>query len=158
ESCLRLAEEFKFKFVLDSGSEAYMLTDKLKAAGVPVALHASMSRSVGEQENQSFETAATLRKAGIPFAIQSGYESYVPKARGILLEAAIAAANGLSFDDALASVTIAPAQILGIADRVGSLQVGKDGDVAIYDGDPFEYTSHCVGVIIDGAVVSDLVR
>jgi imidazolonepropionase-like amidohydrolase len=71
-----------------------------------------------------------------------------------LWEAAIAAANGLSFDDALASITINAAKLIGVANRVGSLEVGKDGDVALYDGDPFEYTSHCVGTIINGKVVS----
>lgn len=158
ESALRLAAEFKFRLILNSAAESYLLIDKIKAASVPVVLHASMQRAVGEAENQSFETAQTLRKAGIPFAIESGYESYVPKARVILLEAAIAAANGLPFADALASITIRPAQILSLADRVGSLEPGKDGDVAIYDGDPFEYTSHCTGVVIGGKVVSETVR
>lgn len=157
-SCLRLQKEFGFKLILDSGAEAYLLLDEIKAAGAPVSLHPSMQRAVGETENQSFETAAALRKAGIPFAIESGYESYVPKVRIILFEATVAAANGLSFEDALAAVTISPAQILGVADRVGSLEPGKDGDVAVYDGDPFEYTSHCVGVVIEGKVVSERVH
>ena len=85
-------------------------------------------------------------------------ESYVPKTRVVLFEAALAAANGLSFEQALATVTIDCARILGIDDRVGSLEVGKDGDIALYDGDPFEYTSHCTGVIIEGEVVSDTPR
>ena len=72
----------------------------------------------------------------------------------VLFEAAMAAANGLSFDQALAAITIDAAKILGIEKRVGSLEVGKDGDVALFDGDPFEYTTHCIGVIIDGQVVS----
>ncbi len=107
---------------------------------------------------QSFETAATLQKAGVLFAIQSGYESYVPKTRVVLFEAAIAAANGLTFDQALASITINAAKILGVDSRVGSLEVGKDGDVALYDGDPFEYTTHCVGAVIEGKVVSEMVH
>ena len=71
-----------------------------------------------------------------------------------VLAAAMAAANGLSFDQALAAITLDAAQILGIEGRVGSLEVGKDGDVALFDGDPFEYTSHCLAVIIEGQVVS----
>ena len=63
-----------------------------------------------------------------------------------------------AFEQALATITIDPARILGVADRVGSLEVGKDGDLALYDGDPFEYTSHCIGVIIDGTVVSNEAR
>lgn len=76
----------------------------------------------------------------------------------MLFEAAIAAANGLTFEQALATITIDAARILGIGDRVGSIEPGKDGDLALYDGDPFEYTSHCVGVVIDGRVVSELSR
>jgi imidazolonepropionase-like amidohydrolase len=117
-----------------------------------------MSRAVDEKENQSFETAAKLVKAGIPVALQSGYESYVPKTRVVLFEAGLAAANGMTFEEALGTITIDAARILGIEKQVGSLEVGKDGDVALYDGDPFEYTSHCVGVIINGQVVSEVKR
>ncbi|MCA9291553.1 MAG: amidohydrolase family protein [Phycisphaerales bacterium] len=157
-SALRIAAEFDIRVWLDSAAESYLLVDEIKAAGVPVILHPSMARAVGVRENQSFETAATLRRAGIPVAIQAGYESYVPKTRIVLFEAAIAAANGLTFEEALATITIDAARILGIDDRVGALAVGRDGDVALYDGDPFEYTSHCIGVVIDGAVVSEMVR
>jgi imidazolonepropionase-like amidohydrolase len=155
---LKLAKEFDLKIVLDGASEAYLMIDQIKEAGVPVILHPTMKRSNGEAENLSFETAAKLRAAGIRIALQSGYEDYVPKTRIVLFEAAIAASNGLSFNDTLASVTIDAARILGVDNRVGSLEVGKDADVALFDGDPFEYTSHCVGVIIDGRVVSDQKR
>ena len=76
----------------------------------------------------------------------------------MLFEAAIAAAHGLSYEAAIESITISPARILGIQDRVGSLEVGKDADLALYDGDPLEYTTHCVGVIINGKVVSTTKR
>lgn len=152
-SALRLAEEFDLKLILDGAAESYLLIDKIKAAGVPVIVHPSMIRAWGEAENMSFETAAKLHAAGIPIAIQSGFESYVPKTRVVLFEAGIAAANGLSFDDALASITISPARILGIDNRVGSLEVGKDADLALYDGDPFEYTTHCMATLINGQVV-----
>jgi len=153
-SALRIAEEFKLRLVLDSAAEAYLLVDRIKAAGVPVIVHPTMRRSGGETENLSFETAATLTQAGIPIALQSGYESYVPKTRVVLFEAGLAAAHGLPFEKALAAITIDAAKIIGVADRVGSLEVGKDGDVAIYDGDPFEYTTHCTGVVINGTVMS----
>jgi imidazolonepropionase-like amidohydrolase len=82
----------------------------------------------------------------------------VPKTRVVLFEAAVAAANGLSFEQALKTITIDAARILGIEKRVGSLEVGKDGDIALYDGDPFEYTTHCVGCVIQGSLVSETVR
>jgi imidazolonepropionase-like amidohydrolase len=72
----------------------------------------------------------------------------------LVFEAAIAAANGLGFDDALAAVTREPARLLGIADRVGTLEVGKDGDLVLFDGDPFEYTTHVCGVVIEGEILS----
>ncbi|MBV9781314.1 MAG: amidohydrolase family protein, partial [Acidobacteriaceae bacterium] len=116
--------------------------------------HPTMERASEETENISFEAAAHLQAAGIPYALQSGFESYVPKTRVILFEAAVAAANGLTFDQALASITINAAKLIGVANRVGSLEPGKDGDIALYDGDPFEYASHCIGVAIEGKMVS----
>ncbi len=159
DSALRIAAEFKIRIVLDSAAEAYLLADRIKAAGVPVIVHPTMRRGgMGETENISFETAAKLRAAGIPIALQSGYEGYVPKTRVALFEAAIASANGLTTEEALAAITSDAATILGIADRVGSLQPGRDGDVAVFDGDPFEYTTHCIAVVIDGRIVADTPR
>ncbi|MGB8854901.1 MAG: amidohydrolase family protein [Pirellulales bacterium] len=156
DAALRIAAEFNIRIVIDSGAEAYLCLDRLKATGVPVILHPSMRRAgMGETENISFETAAKLRAAGIPFALQSGFEGYVPKTRVALFEAAIAAANGLTTDQALAAITSDAAAILGIADRVGAIKPGLDGDVALFDGDPLEYTTHCTGVVINGRVVSD---
>lgn len=157
-TALRIAKEFDIKIVIDGASEAHLLLDEIKASGFPVSLHAPMARPGGERANVSLETAAKLKAAGIPFAIQSGYEGYVPKTRVILFEAALAAANGLSKSDALASITIDAAKILGMEKRIGSLTVGKDADIAMYDGDPFEYTSHCVGTIINGKLVSEIIR
>ncbi len=153
-SALRLKQEFGIDLVLDSAAEAYLLTDQIKAAGVKVILHAPMVRQYGEFENASFTTGSVLKAAGIPFAYQSGFEGYVPKTRVVLFEAGVAAANGLAWDDALASITIDAARVIGMESRIGSLEVGKDGDVALFDGDPFEYASHAVGVVIGGTVIS----
>lgn len=157
-SALRLAKEFGFKMVLDGAAEAYLVMDEIKQAGIPVILHPTMVRPGGDTRNVSMETAATLRKKGISIAIQSGYEGYVPKTRLVLYEAAIAASNGLSFQEALASITIGAARVIGVDKRVGSLEPGKDGDVAVFDGDPFEYTSHVCGVVVNGQVVSETCR
>jgi imidazolonepropionase-like amidohydrolase len=157
-SALRLQREFGFRLVLDSGAESYLLTDEIRAAEVPVIVHPPMVRPSGERENASMETAARLVEAGIPVALQSGYEAYVPKTRVVLFEAAVAAAHGLGFERALAAITRDAAELLGIADRVGTLEPGKDGDLALYDGDPFEYTSHCLATVIEGVVVQDGAR
>lgn len=154
-TALRLQKEFNLNMVLDGAAEAYMLIDEIKAAGVPVILHATMSRSNGESKNISFETASVLTKAGIPVAIQSGFEQYVPRARVILFEASVAVANGMTTDQALAAITTTPAKILGHEKRIGSLAKGMDADIVLFDGDPFEYTSHVCTVIINGKVVSE---
>lgn len=154
-SALRIAKEFNVRVVLDGAADAHLVVDEIKAAGVPVIVHPTMARPFGDEENLTLENAAILKKAAIPVALQSGYESYVPKTRVVLLEAAMAAANGLSFDDALATITIDAARIIGVADRVGSIEPGKDADLALFDGDPFEYTTHVTGVVIDGKVVSE---
>ena len=153
-SALRLKEEFDIDVVIDGGAESYLLIDELRDAGVTVILHPTMARHYGDMENASFATAAKLRNAGIPFALQSGYEGYVPKTRVILWEAGWAAANGLSPEAALGTITSDAARAIGVDDRVGSLKVGKDGDVVLFDGDPLEYTSHVTGVVIEGRVAS----
>jgi imidazolonepropionase-like amidohydrolase len=149
-NALRLADEFRISIWLDSAAEAHELIPEIQKAQIPILLHPTMARASGERENLTLRSAAILKDNKIPFAIQGGYESYVPKARVILFEAAIAAAHGLSRDAAIEAITLSPARILGIADRVGSLEVGKHADLALYDGDPLEYTTHCVGVLIAG--------
>ena len=149
-AALRLQREFGFDLVLDGAAEAYLLLDEIRDADVPVVLHPPMSRV----RNGSFETAARLAEAGIPFAIQTGFEDYVPKTRVLLWEAAIAAANGLGREGALEAVTLGAARILGVDGRVGSIDVGKDADLALFDGDPFEYTTHVCGVVIESDVLS----
>ena len=154
-TALRVADEFDIELVLDGAAEAYLVVDEIKAAGVPVLIHPSMTRAYGEKENLSFTTAQTLIDAGIPVAFQSGYESYVPKTRVVLFEAAIPLMHGMAFETALAAVTIEAAKILGIDDSVGSIEKGKDGDLALFDGDPFEYTSHAIGTVINGKLVNE---
>ena len=157
-AALRLKEEFGFDMVLDGAAESYLVIDEIRRANVPVILHPTMVRLGGETGHATLETARRLRDAGITVALQSGFEGYVPKTRVVLFEAAIAAANGLSMEDALRTITIDAARIIGVGDRVGSLERGKDGDVVVFDGDPFEYTSHVCAVVIDGRVVSEECR
>jgi imidazolonepropionase-like amidohydrolase len=157
-SALRLQKEFGFRLVLDGAAESYLVLDQVKAAGVPVILHPTMVRPGGATVNATLETARTLVQAGIPVALQSGYEGYVPKTRVVLFEAAVARANGLTQEQALATITRDAARIIGQERRVGTLEAGKDGDLALFDGDPFEYTSHVCGVIVRGQVVSEACR
>jgi imidazolonepropionase-like amidohydrolase len=152
-TALRIQREFGFPMVLEGAAEAYLVLDEIKEAGVPVIIHPTMARPGGDLKNLSFETAAKLQEAGIPVAFQSGYEGYVPKTRVARYEAAIAAANGLGMEQALYAMTAGASKILGIDDRVGTLERGKDADVVLFDGDPFEYLTRVEAVIIDGSVV-----
>lgn len=151
-TALRIAGEFDIKMVLDGAAESYLVMQAIEAAGVPVILHPQMARPIGELENVSYTTAGQLINTGIPVAFQSGYESYVPKTRVVLFEAGMTLPYGLAFEQALAAITIESARILGIDDRVGSLEVGKDADLALFDSDPFEHTSHVLNTIIEGEV------
>ncbi len=99
--------------------------------------------------------AAILADKKIPLAIVSAYESYVPKTRTPLYEAAIAMVNGLGYDRALKAITLDAARILKIEADYGSLAPGKIADVVLYDGDPFEYTTHVTHVLLGGRLVYD---
>ena len=96
--------------------------------------------------------------AGITVALQSGFEGYVPKTRVVLFEAAMAAANGLAMEDALRTITLDAARVIGQEKRIGSLERGKDADLALFDGDPFEFTTHVCTVLINGKIASDQCR
>lgn len=155
-AALRLGKEFGLKIVLDGVAEAPLVLEEIKSSGYPVIVHPTMARPGGDAESLSLETASKLEQAGVPFALQSGFEGYVPKTRVVLFEAAMAAANGLGTESALESITIGAARLLGIAGRVGSLEQGKDADLALFDGDPLEYTTHCTGVVLNGVLVSEV--
>lgn len=154
-SAIRLAKEFNLKLVLNGAAEAYRLIPEIKNANAEIILHATMARNGGDMVNMTMESAAILTKAGIPVSIETGFEGYVPKTRILLFEAAQAMVFGLSFDEALRSITLNPARLLGIADRVGSLEIGKDADMVLFNGDPFEYLSKVCGVMIDGVMVKE---
>lgn len=156
QAALRLDQEFPgLKLVLDGAAELTQTLDEFQRSPVPVILHPSMARPGGETAALSMASAGRLAAAGIPFALQSGYEDYVPRTRVVLFEAAVAARHGLEREAALRAITLDAAKLLGVDARVGSLEVGKDGDLALYDGDPFETTTHCLGTYIEGRLVSD---
>jgi imidazolonepropionase-like amidohydrolase len=114
-----------------------------------------MARNSGDMVNMNRESAAILTTAGLPVSIESGFEAYVPKTRVLLFEAGQAMVHGLSFDDALKTITLNPAKLLGVEKRVGSIQKGKDADLVLFNGDPFEYLTKVCGVFIEGVAVKE---
>lgn len=150
-TAIRLAKEFNLKLVLDTATEGYLVAEQIRASGAPVIVGPPLQRlDALETNNATLENAAILAGRGIPIALQTGYEAYVPKTRVLLFEASVAAANGLGAERALRAVTSDAARLLGLADRVGSLEPGKEADIAMFDGDPFEYTSHVEAVLLGG--------
>ena len=154
-SALRVAEEFGIRVVLDGAAEAHLMLPKLAEAKVWVLPHPAMARTRGELKNGTMELAKLLLDAKVPFALQSGYEGYVPKTRVVLFEAGVSIMHGLPADAALRAITIDAARLCGVDKRIGSIEPGKDADLALFDGDPFEYTTHCVGTVVDGVRYAD---
>jgi imidazolonepropionase-like amidohydrolase len=156
-TALRIAHEFKLKPTLDMATEAYLLADDLAQRKTPVVLHPTMQRIGSNMEtmNSYLGSAAVLAAKKIPFTIATGFEGYVPKTRVLRLEAAIAAVNGLGFDRALRCVTLDAAHMLGIEKDFGSIETGKVADLILYDGDPFENTTHVTHTIMGGRLVYD---
>ena len=159
-TALRIAEEYGLDAVLAGAAEGWLVRDAIAAAGVPVLVGPTMSRtwSTTETVNASFANAGLLADAGVPIALMSGYEGYVPKVRVVLFEAQVAAREGLGAERALRAITLGPAEVLGVADRVGSLTPGKQADLVVFDGDPLEYTSHACAVVIGGEIVERTCR
>ncbi len=154
---LRLSQEFGLDGAIALAAEGFLIRDQLAAAKVPVFLHPTMQRvgSSLETYHSLLDSAAALSNANVPFAITSGAEGYVPKTRVARFEAAIAAVYGLGFEKALSAISLDAAKLLRIDDRFGSLEAGKVADLVLFDGDPFEYSTHVTHVVVDGRVVHD---
>ena len=154
---IRIAEEFKLKPVIALGTEAWMVAEELAKKKIPVIVHPTMQRAAGSMETSHtlLANAAILQKAGVQVLLGTAYEGYVPKIRNLRSEAAMAAANGLGHPAAMKMVTLDAAKFLGIDKTHGSLEVGKVADLVLYDGDPFEHSTHVVLTIMNGKVVYD---
>jgi imidazolonepropionase-like amidohydrolase len=153
---LRLAKEFNLKVTIDHCTEGYMITDVLKdrlteqGAGIIIGPLLS-ERSKIELKNLSFSAPRVLEEAGIPFAMMTDHP--VIPIQFLPVQAGLAVREGLSEETALRSITRYAAEIVGIQDRVGTLEAGKDADIAVFDGHPFDYRTHCVLTLINGKVV-----
>ncbi len=154
ETAARIAREFDLEGWIAGAAEADRTLDAVRDSGLGILLGPVMARPTSlEREYASFETAGRLAEAGMPFALRSGFESYVPRSRVVLFEASVAVANGLSREDALRALTLDAARLLDVEDDYGSLEPGKVADLVLFDADPFEYTSRIVAVVADGRLV-----
>jgi imidazolonepropionase-like amidohydrolase len=162
DAAMRLARDYGVKLVIGGGAEAWMMADKLAAARIPV-LTGAMNNIPGgfAALGQRQENAGLLRKAGVQVALignAGGGDEEAFNVRNLKQEAGNAVAYGMTWDDALRAVTLAPAEIFGVADRVGSLQPGREGNVVVWSGDPFEFTTRVEHVFVRGREYNDKTR
>jgi imidazolonepropionase-like amidohydrolase len=150
-AAVRLANEFKLRLVLVGASEAWMVAAELAQARVPVVVKPLTNIPSFDSLGATLENPARLWRAGVSMALAS-FDTQ--NSRNLRQEAGNAIANGLDRDAALAAVTLAPARLWGVADRVGSLDVGKDADLVVWSADPFELTSSADAVFIKGVEMS----
>ena len=158
DSALALARDYKLQIMISGGAEAWLTADRLAATHVPV-LTGAMNNIPGSFAtlNQRQENAALLRRAGVRVALVGngdGDESHF-NARNIKYEAGNAVAYGMSYDDALRAVTLVPAELFGLSDRIGSLQSGREANLVVWSGDPFEFSTQAEHVFIRGHEVRE---
>lgn len=148
-TAIRIAEEFGVKLIIEHGTEGHLIADEIASRNIPVVAGPSfVSRAKVELKQRTFETPGILSKKGVKVAIMTDHPvipiNYLP------LCAALAVRAGMDYDEALKAITINAAEILGISDRVGSIEAGKDADLVVLDGDPLEIKTKVFEVFING--------
>lgn len=162
EAALRIAHDYGIRVIIGGGEEAWMVARQLVAAHASVLTGAMNNiprgfNSLGARQ----ENAALLRAAGVPVALignagGGGEEQF--NVRNVRYEAGNAVAYGMKWDDALRAITLAPAEIFGVSERIGSLQAGRDANVVVWSGDPFEFATRAEHVFVRGKEYHDVSR
>jgi len=151
-TAVRVAEEFGYQLVIDHGTEAHLIADLLADRGIPVLIGPLFtSRSKVEVRNRSIANPGRLARAGVEISIITDHP--VVPIHFLVYQAALAVKDGLDRDTALRAITINPAKVLGLADQVGSIEVGKLGDLVLWSGDPLDVMQRALTVFIKGAQV-----
>lgn len=151
-TAVRIAEEFNVKIVIEHCTEGHKIADELAKRGIPAVVGPSLTARVKvELKDRTFKTPGILAKAGVTVALMTDHPvipvHYLP------LSAALAVRDGMDEEEALKAITINPARICGVDDRLGSLEKGKDADIVVFDGWPLDVNARVKWVIIDGKVV-----
>lgn len=151
-TAIRIAQEFNLRMTLDHCSEGHLIAEELASAGFPAIVGPDLtSRNKIEVQNMDFKTAGILNDAGVMVAITTDHPvsqiQYLPLCAGLAVKA------GLALEEGLKALTLYPATICGVEERMGSLEAGKDADIAIFDGNPMEIFTKTLYTIIDGQVI-----
>lgn len=153
-TAIRIAREFNLKITLDHCSEGHLIAEELAQEGFPAIVGPDLaSRNKIEVQNMAFKTAGILNKAGVLVSITTDHP--VSLIQSLPLCAGLAVKAGLDMEEGYKALTIYPARICGVEDRMGSLEVGKDANIAIFDGNPMEVFTNTLYTIIDGRIVYD---
>jgi len=154
-AALKVADEYDLKLIFQECTEGYKVTEQLAERKIPVVLgpfyyYPGSMGQYREGRKVNWNNAGILAEAGVKVALSSGGQS---GAIDILTAATFAVRHGMDRDEALKAITITPAEILGVADRVGSLEKGKDADIVVLSGDPLNVTTRVEKVILNGKTV-----
>ncbi|MEH2958540.1 amidohydrolase [Candidatus Merdisoma sp. JLR.KK006] len=151
-TAIRIAKEFEIDITIDHGTEAHLIADEVAASGFPVIVGTDLtSRSKLEIQNLNFKTNRILYESGVTIAVTTDHPvaliQYLPLCAGLAVK------HGLPMEEGLKALTINPARICRVEERVGSLKPGKDADIAIFSGNPMEVFTKTLYTIIDGEIV-----
>lgn len=151
-TAIRIAREFDVELVLDHCTEGHKIADIIKGYDYPAIVGPSLvNRAKVELKDKTFKTPGILAELGVKVAIMTDHS--VTPIEHLPLCAALAVRSGMKEEEALKAITIWPAQIIGVAERVGSLEIGKDADLVIWNGNPLTLDSSTELVMIDGKIV-----
>ena len=151
-TAIRLADEFGYRLIVNHATEGFLLADVLAERQIPCIVGPLFTtRSKVELRERTLANPGRLANAGVLVALTTDHP--VVPINFLVHQATLAVKEGMSRDDALRSLTVNPAQMMGLADRVGALEVGRDGDVAIWDGDPLDVMSRARRVFVNGVSV-----
>lgn len=154
-TAIRIAKEFNLNLTLDHCTEGHLIAREISESGFPAIVGPSMAiRNKIETQNADFKTAGILHKAGVKVAITTDHP--VTRIQDLPICAGFAAKEGLGIEEALKAITINAAEICNVSDRIGSIEVGKDADIAIFDGNPMNVFTKTLYTIIDGKIVYHL--
>lgn len=151
-TAIRIAKLFDLRLTLDHCTEGHLIAEEIKESGFPVIVGPTLaSRNKIEVQYMDFKTPGVLHKAGIKVAITTDHP--VTLIQSLPLCAGLAAKEGLGIEEGLKAITINAAEICNVSSRVGSIEEGKDADIAIFDGNPMEIFTNCLYTIINGNIV-----